>query len=139
MKNIYKKKRRRRRRKSLKISEDNDLSEIIGLESVKEEIRYYMDFINNKKKYLDWNVKVPKGILLAGPPGTGKTLLVKTMANNLDIPILSMSGSEFVEMYVGVGASRVRSLFQKARSKNKCIIFIDEIDGDKYENDDLDV
>ena len=87
-----------------------------------------MDFINNKKKYLDWNVKVPKGILLAGPPGTGKTLLVKTMAQNLDIPIESMSGSEFVEMYVGVGASRVRSLFKKARSKKKCIIFIDEID-----------
>ena len=61
-------KRRRRRKKSLKITEDNDLSEIVGLESVKEEIRYYMDFINNKKKYLDWNVKVPKGILLAGPP-----------------------------------------------------------------------
>ena len=127
-KNIYKKKKRRRKKKSLKITEDNDLSEIIGLESVKEEIRYYMDFINNKKKYLDWNVKVPKGILLAGPPGTGKTLLVKTMAQNLDIPIESMSGSEFVEMYVGVGASRVRSLFKKARSKKKCIIFIDEID-----------
>ena len=87
-----------------------------------------MDFINNKDKYLEWDVKVPKGILLAGPPGTGKTLLVKTMAKNLDIPIESMSGSEFVEMYVGVGASRVRKLFQKARSKNKCIIFIDEID-----------
>ena len=121
-------KKRRRRKKSLKITEDNDLSEIIGLESVKEEIRYYMDFINNKKKYLDWNVRVPKGILLAGPPGTGKTLLVKTMAQNLDIPIESMSGSEFIEMYVGVGASRVRSLFKKARSKGKCIIFIDEID-----------
>ena len=121
-------KKRRRRKKSLKLTEDNDLSEIIGLESVKEEIRYYMDFINNKKKYLDWNVRVPKGILLAGPPGTGKTLLVKTMAQNLDIPIESMSGSEFIEMYVGVGASRVRSLFKKARSKGKCIIFIDEID-----------
>ena len=87
-----------------------------------------MDFIKNKDKYNEWNVNVPKGILLAGPPGTGKTLLVKTMAKNLDIPIESMSGSEFVEMFVGVGASRVRKLFQKARSKNKCIIFIDEID-----------
>ena len=122
------KKRNKRRKKSLKHNFDNDLSEIVGLESVKEELMYFMDFINNKKKYLDWNVNVPKGILLAGPPGTGKTLLVKTIANNLDIPIESMSGSEFVEMYVGVGASRVRKLFARARSKKKCIIFIDEID-----------
>jgi len=122
------KKRKKRRKKSLKNNFDNDLSEIVGLESVKEELMYFMDFINNKKKYLDWNVNVPKGILLAGPPGTGKTLLVKTIANNLDIPIESMSGSEFVEMYVGVGASRVRKLFARARSKKKCIIFIDEID-----------
>ena len=122
------KKRKKRRKKSLKNNFDNDLSEIVGLESVKEELMYFIDFINNKKKYLDWNVNVPKGILLAGPPGTGKTLLVKTIANNLDIPIESMSGSEFVEMYVGVGASRVRKLFARARSKKKCIIFIDEID-----------
>ena len=104
------------------------LNNVIGLESVKEEIMYYMDFINNKKKYDSWNVKLPRGILLAGPPGTGKTLLVKTMANNLKIPIVSVSGSEFVEMYVGVGASRVRKLFKKAKSYKKCIIFIDEID-----------
>ena len=99
-----------------------------GLESVKEEIKYYMDFINNKSKYKEWEVNLPKGILLAGPPGTGKTLLVKTMADNLNIPIESMSGSEFVEMYVGVGASRVRKLFAKAKKHDKCIIFIDEID-----------
>jgi ATP-dependent metalloprotease FtsH len=104
------------------------LDNIIGLESVKEEIRYYMDFINNKKKYKNWKVKLPKGILLAGPPGTGKTLLVKTMAKNLKIPIESVSGSQFVEKYVGVGASRVRNLFKKARRHKKCIIFIDEID-----------
>ena len=97
----------------------------VGLESVKEEIRYYMDFIKNKAKYADWDVKLPKGILLAGPPGTGKTLLVKTMAENLDIPVVSMCGSEFVEMYVGVGASRVRKLFANAKRKKKCIIFID--------------
>ncbi len=87
-----------------------------------------MDFINNKSKYTEWEVKLPKGILLAGPPGTGKTLLVKTMADNLNIPIESMSGSEFVEMYVGVGAARVRKLFAKAKKHKKCIIFIDEID-----------
>ena len=104
------------------------LKNIIGLESVKDEIQYYMDFINNKKKYKKWNVKLPKGILLAGPPGTGKTLLVKTMADSLDIPIVNACGSEFVEMYVGIGASRVRTLFKKAKKHKKCIIFIDEID-----------
>jgi ATP-dependent metalloprotease FtsH len=107
---------------------DPSLKNIIGLESVKDEIRYYMDFINNKEKYKKWNVKLPKGILLAGPPGTGKTLLVKTMAESLDIPIVSACGSEFVEMYVGVGASRIRELFEKAKKYEKCIIFIDEID-----------
>ena len=101
---------------------------IVGLKNVQEEIQYYMNIINNKEKYLNLNVKIPKGILLIGPPGTGKTLLVKTIAKKLDIPIVSMSGSEFIEVYVGVGASRVRSLFSKARSKKKCIIFIDEID-----------
>tara|TARA_B100000780_G_C21126983_1_gene457761 strand:+ start:3034 stop:4563 length:1530 start_codon:yes stop_codon:yes gene_type:complete len=120
--------------KSIKIKEEisfissNPLKNIIGLESVKEEINYYMDFINNKEKYEDWNVTLPKGILLAGPPGTGKTLLVKIMADNLDIPIESMSGSEFIEMYVGVGSSRVRELFKRASEHEKCIIFIDEID-----------
>jgi len=104
------------------------LSKVIGLESVKEEISYYMDFINNKKKYKKWDVKLPRGVLLAGPPGTGKTLLVKTMAKELDIPVLSAAGSEFVEKYVGVGASRIRDLFKKANRKKKCIIFIDEID-----------
>jgi len=109
-------------------NENDPLKKVIGLESVKEEIKYYMDFINNKSKYTEWDVNLPKGILLAGPPGTGKTLLVKTMADNLNIPIESMSGSEFVEMYVGVGASRVRKLFAKAKKHDKCIIFIDEID-----------
>jgi cell division protease FtsH len=116
-------------KKKKKDKNDNDpLKKVIGLESVKEEIKYYMDFINNKSKYKEWEVNLPKGILLAGPPGTGKTLLVKTMADNLNIPIESMSGSEFVEMYVGVGASRVRKLFAKAKKHDKCIIFIDEID-----------
>lgn len=111
-----------------KKNKDDPLKNVVGLESVKEEIRYYMDFIKNKEKYADWDVKLPKGILLAGPPGTGKTLLVKTMAENLDIPIISICGSEFVEMYVGVGASRVRKLFANAKKKKQCIVFIDEID-----------
>ena len=122
------KNKRRKKRKHKKDKQTKSLSGIVGLESVKEEIGYYMDFIDNKEKYEDWDVKLPKGILLAGPPGTGKTLLVKTMANNLDIKIESMSGSEFVEVYVGVGASRVRTLFEKAKKHDKCIIFIDEID-----------
>ena len=91
------------------------LDKIIGLESVKDEINYYMDFIKNGEKYKDWNVKLPKGILLAGPPGTGKTLLVKTLSNKLDIPLITASGSEFIEKYVGVGAKRVRDLFAKAK------------------------
>ena len=104
------------------------LDDVVGLEGVKEEIKYYMDFINNESKYTKWGVKLPKGILLAGPPGTGKTLLVKTMAKTLDIPIISEAGSSFVEMYVGVGAKRVRELFKKAKGKGRCIIFIDELD-----------
>ena len=104
------------------------LDKIIGLESVKDEIKYYMDFIKNKNKYKEWGVKLPKGILLAGPPGTGKTLLVKTLSEKLDIPLITASGSEFIEMYVGVGAKRVRDLFSKAKGKDECIIFIDEID-----------
>ena len=87
-----------------------------------------MDFIKNNEKYINWNVNLPKGVLLVGPPGTGKTLLVKLMAKELDIPIITASGSEFVEVYVGVGAKRVRELFKKARKHESCIIFIDEID-----------
>ncbi len=106
-----------------------NLDKIIGLESVKKELKYFIDFIKNKDKYTKWNVKLPKGILLVGPPGTGKTLLVKTLAKEVSIPVIHMSGSEFVEMYVGVGAARVRSLFKRARAQSEgCIIFIDEID-----------
>ncbi len=109
--------------------EEIKLDSIIGLESVKKELKYYIEFIKNKEKYIKWNVKLPKGILLVGPPGTGKTLLVKTLAKEINIPVIHMSGSEFVEMYVGVGASRVRQLFKKARKNPEgCIIFIDEID-----------
>jgi ATP-dependent metalloprotease FtsH len=104
------------------------LDNIVGLDSVKEELKYYMNFIKNRTKYAKWNVKLPKGVLLVGPPGTGKTLLVKTLAKQIGIHVISTSGSEFVEMYVGVGASRVRNLFRKAKDKESVIIFIDEID-----------
>ena len=107
---------------------ENALDAVIGLKSVKAEIEYYMDFIKNKEKYLKWKVKLPKGILLAGPPGTGKTLLIKAISKKLDIPLITASGSEFIEKYVGVGAARVRSLFKKAKDEKECIVFIDEID-----------
>ena len=104
------------------------LDEVIGLSSVKEELYYYFDFINNANRYKDWNVQIPRGVLLVGPPGTGKTLLVKSIAKNSGIPVIHSTGSDFVEMFVGLGASRIRSLFNQARSLKKCIIFIDEID-----------
>ena len=117
-----------KKEKKEKEKKKDPLDKIIGLESVKDEIKYYMDFIKNKDKYKEWGVKLPKGILLAGPPGTGKTLLVKTLSKKLDIPLITACGSEFIEMYVGVGAKRVRELFAKAKGKKQCIIFIDEID-----------
>ena len=83
-----------------------------------------MDFIKNSKKYKEWNVKLPKGILLAGPPGTGKTLLVKTLSQKLDIPLITASGSEFIEKYVGVGAKRVRDLFAKAKGKRNVLFLL---------------
>ena len=104
------------------------MGNIIGLESVKKDLTYYMDFIKNSSKYSKWNVKLPRGILLVGPPGTGKTLLVKTLAKEINVPVIHTSGSSFVEKYVGVGASRVRTLFENARKLKNCIIFIDEID-----------
>ena len=108
---------------------EGSLQRIVGLASVKEELRHYMDFIKDKKKYEQFKIRLPRGILLIGPPGTGKTLLVKSLAASIDIPVIHTSGSEFVEKYVGVGASRVRDLFERARrEKAGCIIFIDEID-----------
>ena len=87
-----------------------------------------VDFLKNPKRYTDLGGKIPKGVLLVGPPGTGKTLLAKAVAGEAKVPFFSMSGSEFVEMFVGVGASRVRDLFEEAKKKSPCIIFIDEID-----------
>ena len=102
--------------------------DVAGLDEAKEEIKEIVDFLKMPKKYTALGGKIPKGCLLVGPPGTGKTLLAKAVAGEAEVPFFSISGSDFVEMFVGVGASRVRDLFKKAREKAPCIIFIDEID-----------
>ncbi len=102
--------------------------DVAGLEGAKEEVMEVVDFLKNPKRYTDLGGKIPKGVLLVGPPGTGKTLLAKAVAGEANVPFFSMSGSDFVEMFVGVGASRVRDLFEDAKKKAPCIIFIDEID-----------
>ena len=102
--------------------------DVAGQESAKQEIQEIVDFLKQPQKYTDLGGKIPKGALLVGPPGTGKTLLAKAVAGEADVPFFSMSGSDFVEMFVGVGASRVRDLFRQAKEKAPCIIFIDEID-----------
>jgi cell division protease FtsH len=103
-------------------------ADVAGLEEAKQEVMEIVDFLKNPKKYTALGGKIPKGALLVGPPGTGKTLLAKAMAGEAQVPFFSMSGSDFVELFVGVGASRVRDLFKQAREKAPCIIFIDEID-----------
>ena len=103
-------------------------NDVAGLEEAKEEVMEIVDFLKNPKKYTDLGGKIPKGALLVGPPGTGKTLLAKAVAGEAQVPFFSLSGSDFVEMFVGVGASRVRDLFKQAKEKAPCIIFIDEID-----------
>jgi AFG3 family protein len=103
-------------------------ADVAGLDEAKEEVMEVVDFLKNPKKYTALGGKIPKGVLLVGPPGTGKTLLAKAVAGEAGVPFFSMSGSDFVEMFVGVGASRVRDLFKQAREKAPCIIFIDEID-----------
>ena len=102
--------------------------DVAGLEEAKEEVMEVVDFLKNPKKYTALGGKIPKGVLLVGRPGTGKTLLAKAVAGEAEVPFFSISGSDFVEMFVGVGASRVRDLFKQAREKAPCIIFIDEID-----------
>lgn len=102
--------------------------DVAGLEEAKVEVMEVVDFLKNPKKYTDLGGKIPKGVLLVGPPGTGKTLMAKAVAGEADVPFFSLSGSDFVEMFVGVGASRVRDLFKQAKEKAPCIIFIDEID-----------
>jgi ATP-dependent metalloprotease FtsH len=103
-------------------------NDVAGLEEAKVEIKEIVDFLKHPKKYTDLGAKIPKGALLVGPPGTGKTLLAKAVAGEAKVPFFSLSGSDFVEMFVGVGASRVRDLFKQAKEKSPCIIFIDEID-----------
>jgi len=105
-----------------------DFHDVAGLEEAKIEIREIVEFLKNPKKYTELGGKIPKGALLVGPPGTGKTLLAKAVAGEASVPFFSMSGSDFVEMFVGVGASRVRDLFKQAKEKAPCIVFIDEID-----------
>ncbi|GGH77139.1 ATP-dependent zinc metalloprotease FtsH [Phaeocystidibacter marisrubri] len=101
---------------------------VAGMEGAKEEVLEIVDFLKNPQKYSNLGGKIPRGVLLSGPPGTGKTLLAKAVAGEAKVPFFSLSGSDFVEMFVGVGASRVRDLFRQAKEKSPCIIFIDEID-----------
>jgi len=107
-----------------KVTFDN----IAGLDEEKEELKELVEFLKKPKKFADMGAKIPKGVLLYGKPGTGKTLIAKAIAGEADVPFISMSGSEFIEMFAGLGASRVRKLFDKARKLSPCIVFIDEID-----------
>ncbi len=102
--------------------------DVAGADEEKEELEEIVDFLKNPRKYLEIGARIPKGVLLVGPPGTGKTLLAKAVAGEANVPFFSISGSDFVELYVGVGASRVRDLFEQAKKNNPCIVFIDEID-----------
>ena len=107
---------------------DMDFSKVAGLKEEKEELEEIVDFLKNPRKYIELGARIPKGVLLEGPPGTGKTLLAKAVAGEAKVPFFTISGSDFVEMFVGVGASRVRDLFAEAKKNLPCIIFIDEID-----------
>ena len=109
---------------SLKVT----FKDVAGLSEAKQEVEEIVDFLKNPTKYTNLGAKIPKGALLVGPPGTGKTLLAKAVAGEAEVPFFSLSGSDFVEMFVGVGASRVRDLFRQAKEKSPCIVFIDEID-----------
>merc|ERR1719335_1870881 len=103
-------------------------NDVAGCDGAKLELQEVVDFLKNPDKYTDLGAKIPKGCLLVGPPGTGKTLLAKAVAGEAGVPFFSSAASEFVELFVGVGASRFRDLFEKAKSKAPCIVFIDELD-----------
>lgn len=105
-----------------------NFTKVAGLEEEKEELEEIVDFLKNPQKYTGVGARIPKGVILVGPPGTGKTLLAKAVAGEAGVPFFSISGSDFVEMFVGVGASRVRDLFEEAKKNAPCIVFIDEID-----------
>ncbi len=107
---------------------DKTFADVAGLTEEKEQLEEIVDFLKAPKKYTELGARIPKGVLMVGPPGTGKTLLAKAVAGEAGVPFFSISGSDFVEMFVGVGASRVRDLFQEAKRNAPCIIFIDEID-----------
>ncbi len=117
-----------RARMSDETAKNTTFKKVAGLEEEKEELREIVDFLKNPKKYTELGARIPKGVLLVGPPGTGKTLLAKAVAGEAGVPFFSISGSDFVEMFVGVGASRVRDLFEDAKKHAPCIVFIDEID-----------
>ncbi|MDE7279335.1 MAG: AAA family ATPase, partial [Oscillospiraceae bacterium] len=106
----------------------NTFNDVAGADEEKEELAEIVDFLKNPKKYTEMGARIPKGVLLEGPPGTGKTLLAKAVAGEAGVPFFSISGSDFVEMFVGVGASRVRDLFETAKKNSPSIVFIDEID-----------
>jgi cell division protease FtsH len=119
-------------RSKAKIYADDEVkvrfSDVAGVEEAKDELKEIVEFLQNPKKYTNIGGKIPKGVLLVGPPGTGKTLLARAVAGEAHVPFFSLSGSEFVEMFVGVGAARIRDLFQQAEAKAPCIVFIDELD-----------
>ena len=103
-------------------------ADVAGQDEAKEALKEIVDFLHNPQKYAEIGAKLPKGALLVGPPGTGKTLLARAVAGEAHVPFFSISGSEFVEMFVGMGAAKVRDLFKQAKEKAPCIVFIDEID-----------
>ena len=107
---------------------EESFNDVAGIDEAVEELREVVEFLKNPEKYRVLGGRIPKGVLLVGPPGTGKTLLAKAIAGEAGVPFFSLSGSDFVEMFVGVGAARVRDLFQQAESKAPCIVFIDELD-----------
>ena len=102
--------------------------DVAGVDEAKEELKEVVEFLREPQKFAALGARIPKGVLLVGPPGTGKTLLAKAVAGEAGVPFFSISGSEFVEMFVGVGAARVRDLFDQAKRHSPCIVFIDEID-----------
>ena len=112
----------------VKSSDGIKFSDVVGVDEAEENLQEIVDYLHNPEKYREIGASMPKGVLLVGPPGTGKTMLAKAVAGEADVPFFSMSGSEFVEMFVGMGASKVRDLFRQAKEKAPCIVFIDEID-----------
>ena len=112
----------------VKSSDGIRFSDVEGVDEAEENLQEIVDYLENPAKYREIGASMPKGVLLVGPPGTGKTMLAKAVAGEANVPFFSMSGSEFVEMFVGMGASKVRDLFRQAKEKAPCIVFIDEID-----------